>query len=463
MRLRSFRGHFALGLMATALLAIHLPGVAADEAASLPNIVFIMADDLGYSDIGVYGARDLETPSIDTLARDGVMLTQAYANSSICSPTRTALITGRYQQRIALGLEEPLTPWAPEGSGIPANQPTIASVLRDRGYETALVGKWHLGEPPEHGPLAHGYDHFFGIVEGAADYFRHHPVVNGENSGPGLYRDNDEIERLGYLTDLLGDEAVRRIQEIGDKPLFLSLHFTAPHWPWEGREDQAISDQLANFQHQDGGNRSTYETMVEQMDENIAKVLAAISEQGIADNTIVVFTSDNGGERYSDTWPFTGVKGELLEGGIRVPLVVRWPGRIDAGSRSDQVMISMDFLPTFLAAAGGEVPADGFDGIDLLPQLLGEAAPVERTLFWRFKSNAQAAVRQGDWKYLKLGDKEFLFNLAEDSRERAKLQDKYPDKFTELKALWEAWNAEMLPYPEQSYSEQVKNDYPDRY
>ena len=167
--------------------------------------------------------------------------------------------------------------------------------------------------------------------------------------------------------------------------------------------------------------------------------------------------------RYSDTWPFTGVKAELLEGGIRVPLVMRWPGHVAPGSQSEQVMISMDLLPTFLAAAGGEAAEGQFDGIDVLPQLTGTAEPIERTLFWRFKSNQQAAVRQGDWKYLRLGDKEHLFNLAEDSRERAMVQNKYPEKFAELKALWEQWNAEMLPYPEQGYSEQVKLRYPDRY
>lgn len=433
------------------------------RAEGLPNIVFIMADDLGYADIGAYGARDLKTPNVDSLARDGILLTQGYANSSICSPTRTALFTGCYQYRFAVGLEEPLGPWAPPGTGVPFGRPTLASVLQDEGYETALVGKWHLGDPPEHSPLEHGYDHFFGLIQGATDYFRHKIVIEGGDVGLGLHRDRDEIESSGYLTDLLGDEAVARIEAAGDKPLFLSLHFTAPHWPWEGREDRAIADQLKDVFHYDGGNRSKYVELVETMDENIGRVLRALDEQGLSDNTIVIFTSDNGGERFSDTWPFVGNKGELLEGGIRVPLVVRWPGRIVPGSRSDQVMISMDFLPTLLAAAGGDASGGDYDGMNVLPQLTDSAAPVERTLFWRYKANEQAAVRRGDCKYLKLGGKEHLFNLAEDPRERAMVQDLYPETFAELKDLYADWNSDMLPYHEKNYSEQVKERYPDRY
>lgn len=463
MTLERFPSFCSRACVAVVSLLLLATGCAAEPDPDKPNIVFIMADDLGYADIGVYGARDIDTPSIDSLANDGIMLTQAYANSAICSPTRTALATGRYQYRAEVGLHEPLGPWAREGIGLPKDRATIASVLRDEGYETVLIGKWHLGQPPEQGPLSHGWDHFFGIVEGAADYFRHRPIVDGKEGPNGLFRDNEPVGEIGYLTDLLGDEAVRHIRAVKDKPLYLSLHFTAPHWPWEGREDQAIADALQNFFHFDGGSRAKYAEMVEIMDENVNKVLAALEEQGLAGNTIVVFTSDNGGERFSDTWPFTGVKAELLEGGIRVPLVMRWPGHVAPASTSEQVMISMDFLPTFLAAAGGEAAEDQFDGIDVLPQLLGEAEPVTRTLFWRFRSNEQGAVRQGDWKYLRLGGKEHLFNLAEDSRERAMLQDKYPEKFAELRALWEAWNADMLPYPEKGYSEQVKNKYPSRY
>ncbi len=441
------------------------PVAAQDYAPGRPNIVFILADDLGYADTGATGARNVSTPHIDSLAAAGVTVQDAYAASPICSPTRTALLTGRYPQRYRIGLEEPLRSSAAmrHDLGIPKDQVTLASALREQGYETALVGKWHLGLPPKHSPLEHGYMHFFGIVQGAADYFLHTMVKDGESTSLGLFDGSEEVNRVGYMTDLLGDEAVRRIHEATERPLFLSLHFTAPHWPWEGRENHSVSATLSLTQHYDGGTLETYGEMVEAMDENVGKVLAALEATGRAQNTIVIFTSDNGGERFSDTWPFTGVKGEVLEGGIRVPLFVRWPVKIDAGSRSEQIMTSMDFLPTLLAASGGEVPDGKFDGLNLLPQLRGNASPLDRTIFWRFKAGEQGAVRQGEWKYVRLGGKEHLFNIVADPRERAMLQEKYPKKFVELKRLYEHWSARMLPYPDESFSEPVKRSYPDRY
>ena len=199
------------------------------------------------------------------------------------------------------------------------------------------------------------------------------------------------------------------------------------------------------------------------MDANIGRVLQILDEKGIRENTIVVFTSDNGGERFSDTWPFTGVKGELLEGGIRVPVIVRWPSRIMPNARTEQVTMSMDFAPTFLAAAGGKTRKHGFDGANLLDVLTGKKKPFDRTLFWRFRANEQAAVRMGEWKYLKIAEKEHLFNVANDPRERAELKERFPEKFEELKALHAEWNTDMLPYPDESNSEDVKLWYADRY
>jgi len=446
----------------TLLLGASGRALAQDGGQTQPNIIFIMADDLGYADLGCTGSRYARTPHIDSIARNGLLLTQGYSNSSICSPTRTGLLSGCYQYRFPVGLEEPLGPTAPEGIGLPAERRTIAEVLRERGYETALVGKWHLGSPPAQGPLAYGYDHFLGITGGAADYFRHRVVIGGEEEGPNLFEGNSEIERVGYLTDLFGDEAVNRIRE-KTKPIFLSLHFTAPHWPWEGREDEMVAEQLRDFRHHDGGNLQTYYDMISAMDDNVGKVLTALREAGELENSIVIFTSDNGGERFSDTWPFTGMKAELLEGGIRVPILVQWPERIAPGSISEQVMISMDFLPTLYSIAGGRPAESEFDGIDLSGQLLGDRMVVERTLYWRMKAHQQAAVRNGDWKYLKLGDKEYLFNLSEDPRERAVLNDLYPKKLQELKLAWSDWNEQMLPYPLSSYSWDNKDYSPDRY
>ncbi|WP_294135526.1 sulfatase-like hydrolase/transferase [Sphingobium sp.] len=457
---RSFMG----GAGALGALAVTGEGQGAAPKAARPNIIFIMADDLGYADLSCTRSHHIRTPAIDSIGAQGIMLRQGYANSAICSPTRTALLTGCYQYRFPIGVEEPLGPGAPAGIGVPLDRPTIASVLRAQGYRTRLVGKWHLGEPPKHSPLHHGYDEFFGIIEGAADYFRHHMVMGGKDVGIGLAQGDTPIERNGYLTDLFGDEAVKTIEAPGDTPFFLSLHFNAPHWPWEGREDAAVAPTLGASFHYNGGSLAKYKAMVEAMDQNVAKLLAALDRSGKADNTIILFTSDNGGERFSETWPFTGVKGELLEGGIRVPLLARWPGRIAPGSTSDQVMISMDFLPTLLTMAGGTVGKAGtFDGMDLSAQLTGKAAPVDRSLYWRFKANGQAALRQGDWKYLKLGGKEHLFNLAQDERERADLAADDPARLKAMRLQWDSWNAQMLSYPLGSYSEDVRDHYADRY
>ncbi|NBC34970.1 sulfatase-like hydrolase/transferase [Novosphingobium sp. FSY-8] len=429
-----------------------------------PNIVFIMADDMGFADLSFTGSHHIRTPAIDSIGQQGLFVRQAYANSPICSPSRTALLTGCYQYRFPVGLEEPLGAKALASLGVPFDRPTLPGVFRQMGYATSLIGKWHLGEPPRHGPLQHGYDRFFGIVEGAADYFRHHMVVGGRDVGIGLARDNAGTAQEGYLTDMFGDEAVKVIEQAGDKPFLLSLHFNAPHWPWENREDAELARRIGASYHYDGGNLEAYRRMVQAMDENVAKVLAALERTGQADNTIVIFTSDNGGERFSETWPFTGVKGELLEGGIRVPLLIRWKARIAPGSISDQVVTNMDFLPSLLAMAGGKLPAGvAFDGADLSAQLARGAAPVARQLFWRFKAGDQAALREGDWKYLKLGGKEHLFNLAVDARERADQAALDPDRLARMRATWAQWNAGMLPYPADSFSENVRDHYPDRY
>jgi arylsulfatase A-like enzyme len=453
-------------LLATATASAALAGMPAMlKAAStdLPNIIFIMADDLGYADLGCTGSRMNRTPHIDSLAANGRFFTQGYANSSICSPTRTGLLTGSYQYRFAAGLEEPIGPGSPPDIGVPHEWRTMPEVLRELGYQTALVGKWHLGNPPLHNPLTHGYDHFFGIVPGGVDYFRHHAVMGGRDIGVGLMQGNEEIARAGYLTDLFGDEAVRVIRE-KTGPLFLSLHFTAPHWPWEGREDEEVARTLGNFMHFDGGSLETYANMVGAMDDNVGKVLAALRASGELENTLIVFTSDNGGERFSDTWPFVGVKGELLEGGIRVPLLAQWPGRIAAGSVSEQVAISMDFLPTFAAMAGGAIAPGMYDGMNIGAQLFDGAAPVERTLFWRMASSGgMAAARSGEWKYLAIGDEQHLFNLALDPRERADRKDAEPDTFRRLRAQWDAWNAQMLTSPLGSYRQDNRSYFSDRY
>jgi arylsulfatase A-like enzyme len=412
-------------------------------AEGRPNIVFIMADDLGYADLSCYGRRDYTTPNIDGIAKSGVRFTQAYANSAVCSPTRVALITGRYQYRLPIGLEEPLPSNSKRTVGLPPEHPTLQSLLRNAGYATALVGKWHLGFLPDYSPLRSGYDRFWGFRAGGIDYYRH---------GQDLWDGDTNIEQAGYMTDLIGDRAVSTVEEYAraKRTFLVSLHFSAPHWPWEAPGDEAESQRIRNLQHYDGGSAKTYARMVGRMDYQVGRVLRALEKTGIAKNTIVVFTSDNGGERFSDTWPFTGKKSDLLEGGLRVPALVRWPGQIRAGSVTNQVAISMDWMPTLLAAAGAR-PDPSFppDGIDLLPAI---PSPVARKLFWRFRDRAQAAVRDGDLKWLKIGDNAFLFNVAADPLERANLKEREPEVFRRLAADYDGWNATMLPDDPSAYT-----------
>ncbi|NLT65015.1 MAG: sulfatase-like hydrolase/transferase, partial [Acidobacteria bacterium] len=335
---------------AAAPVVAGLAGRFLSAADSPPNFLFIVVDDMGYADLSCYGRRDYTTPNIDRLAREGVKLTQCYANSSVCSATRVALITGRYQYRLPVGLEEPL---GIRDVGLPPEHPTLPSLLRNRGYSTMLIGKWHLGAYPKFGPLKSGYDHFWGFRGGGVDYFTHKPGI-GEEVQVDLWQDDQRINQPGYMTDLLGDQAVKAITRYAKekKPFLISLHFNAPHWPWEGPEDEEVSRTLTSIYHLDGGSLKTYAQMVQRLDYQVGRVLKALDTAGIAKNTVVIFTGDNGGERFSDRWPFTGLKTELLEGGLRVPALVRWPGRIAAGTVSDQVAISMDWTPTLLEIAG---------------------------------------------------------------------------------------------------------------
>ena len=440
----------ATGMIA---LAIRVGTKEAQPSARPPNIVFILADDLGYADVSCYGRPDLSTPNIDGIAAQGFRFLQAYANSAVCTATRTALITGRYQYRLRLGLEEPLA--GNPDVGLPPEHPTLPSLLKKAGYSSTLVGKWHLGAFPKFGPLKSGYDHFYGFRGGALDYFSH--LAGGKE---GLWDDDVAIHQVGYLTDLLGSRAVDVVNGYAKsgRPFMLSLHFNAPHWPWEAPGDEAESERLrqpgsgglADF---DGGSQKTYQRMIEEMDKQIGRVLQALHANGLTENTIVIFTSDNGGERFADTWPFTGKKTELLEGGLRIPAIISWPARIPRGETTGQVSISMDWAPTLLAAAGAMPdPAYPLDGMNLLPMLTQNAKPVSRKLFWRYKANAQRAARDGDYKFLKILDNTFLFNVVEDPLERANLKERQKDVYQRLVRDWYEWNSSMLPEIKESFT-----------
>ena len=416
---------------------------AASAARKRPNLIFILTDDLGYGDLSCYGRPDYNTPNLDTLAADGARLTDAYAAFPVCTPTRTAFITGRYPQRTSVGLFEPLPFPAGLGeqlstAGLEPNHPTVASLLKTAGYETALIGKWHLGYAPQFNPTEHGFDEFFGHLGGGVDYHRH---TDGDGE-PDLFENDMPVTREGYLTDLLTDRAVEYVSRRRDNPFFLFLSYNAPHWPW----DTPTYDEPAfGLGDSGGGSLGAYREMMQNLDGNVGRTLAALRENGLEEDTLVIFTSDNGGERFSYNWPLSGNKAELLEGGVRVPALIRWPGVVPAGAVSEQAAITMDWSATLLAA-GGAAPAADFplDGQDLLPVLQGEAER-ERLFLWRYAAADQDAVRRGDWKYLRSGENEYLFNLAQDVREQADLKDAEPAVLEQLKGEFAEWNASLLP------------------
>ncbi len=420
------------------------------HAVPRPNVIFIVADDLGYADLGCYGGRAPVSPVLDGLAASGLRFTQGYANSPVCSPTRFALMTGRYQYRLRGAAEEPISIRTRDSTvlGLPPEHPTLPSLLKASGYRTALIGKWHLGFKPNFGPLRSGYDEFYGPMSGGVDYFSH----CGSTGAHDLWHGTEERHDEGYLTDLLSRRAVNFIERsAADKtPFFLSLHYTAPHWPWETRDDAALAPLLTEkLFHLHGGNIHSYRRMIQHMDEGIGWIMDALRSQGIGENTLVIFTSDNGGERFSDNWPLVGGKMDLTEGGIRVPWIAHWPALIAPGHTSEQHCLTMDWSATVLASAGAQSdPAFALDGVSLLPVLRDPRHQFERPMFWRMKYRQQRAMRLGQWKYLQVDAHEYLFNLADDERERANQAARDPGRLEAMRDAWLAWNATMPAIPE---------------
>jgi arylsulfatase A-like enzyme len=440
------RREFLASSAAAALAASGIPSSAQPRAAR-PNVLFILADDLGWGDLSCYGRPDYRTPNLDRLASEGTRFTQAYSASPVCTPTRVAFATGRYPQRTPVGLEEPLQ-WqknlreSKRDPGLPPEHPTVASLLKAAGYRTALVGKWHMGYLPRYGPLKSGYEEFFGIMSGANDFFTHKDAF-GEGD---LFEMEVPVERAGYMTDLLTERAVQFITRRHERPFYLSLHYTAPHWPWEGPRDEATSRALGQGYAgmTAGGSLKIYAEMMRSLDEGVGRVMRALSAARLERDTLVVFTSDNGGERFSFNWPFRGEKFQLYEGGIRVPAIARWPGAIPAGRTSDQASITMDWTATFIAAAGARPdPSYPLDGLDLLPTLRGARPAFERTLFWRHRNDG--AARRGRWKYLRDDADEYLFDLMTDEREQADFRQSHATVFEQLKSAYAEWDGRLLP------------------
>jgi arylsulfatase A-like enzyme len=430
------------------LLALVAAGPAtAADAPRKPNVLIVLADDQGYADTGFQGCRDIPTPNIDSIAAGGVRCTNGYVSGPYCSPTRAGLLTGRYQQRFGHEFN-PGSERADAVFGLPLTETTMADRLKAAGYATGLVGKWHLGGAAKFHPQQRGFDEFFGFLGGAHPYF--------PGMGAPIFRGTTTVMETEYLTDTFAREAVGFIDRHKAGPFFLYLAFNAVHTPMH-----ATDDRLKKFASIPDKTRRTYAAMSLAMDEAVGKVLEKLRSENLENDTLVFFFSDNGGPTMVGTTingsrndPLRGSKRTTLEGGIRVPFAVRWPGHLPAGTVYDRPVIQLDILPTALAAAGAEAkPEWHLDGVNLLPHLGGEKSPPpHEVLYWRL--GAQTAVRVGDWKLVRYdttADGERgggvtaarLYHLAEDVGEAHDLAAKEPDRAKELEEVWRKWSAQM--------------------
>lgn len=430
-------------------------GGARAEDARRPNIVFFFCDDLGYADVGCYGHDEVKTPNIDRLAAQGLRFTDFSTASSICSPSRSALITGRYPQRNGVydnirndrvnhGYRYSAYEYSisPEMTlGLDVREITFGNALQAAGYRTAVVGKWDMGQARRFLPLQRGFDFFYGHGNNGIDYWTHQRY--GIES---LFRGNERIEDEGYATSLFGREGERFIRENKDRPFFLYLAFNAPHGPsnFDRTGPQAPDDALAMYLDRDPKEAKTrYLATISSMDAKVGRVLKTLDELGLAENTVVFFSSDHGATRIGNNGPFRGLKGQFFEGGIRVPLIVRWPGRIAAGSTMDDWFTTLDLFPTFVSIAGGKLPEGvKYDGFDMLPRLLGQSGETPRKeMFWELQE--ERAVRVGSVKWIRTPRFEGLFDLVADPGEQRNLAEEKPELLARMRARWDEWRKEM--------------------
>ncbi|TWT69425.1 sulfatase-like hydrolase/transferase [Crateriforma conspicua] len=415
-----------------------------------PNLVFVLADDLGYGDLGCYGRKDIQTPRLDQMAADGVRFTAHYANGAECSPTRAAFLTGRYQQWIG-GLEcaigtgnvgrydDAIRLRDTHDLGLPVSIPTLPAQLKSAGYETAIFGKWHLGYEPKFAPHLHGFDHTYYCIGGEMDYFHYTDNVAGYN----LFRDGKPIRDEGYFTDLITDEAVKFINGGHERPYFLYLPYTCPHSPFQGPDDRQTHPLPLDspLWKQGSAPPDVYLAMIQRMDQQIGRVLDSVDA-----NTLVIFASDNGGTKSARNDPYRGIKGSTFEGGIRVPAIAYWPGKLPAGTVCDVPTLTFDWTRTFSDLAQADFPeSHQLEGVNVMDILDGKHP--DRVLYWR-KPRGESiwkGVRDGDWKYVvdRRGDREktYLFQLADDESESQNLIDQYPDTAKRLRALYDSWES----------------------
>ena len=416
-------------------LAVTIPLHA--QGATRPNIVLILMDDLGYGDIGSYGVPDARTPHIDRLAREGVKLSDFYSNGANCSPTRTGFITGRYQQRS--GIEYPLGTFPADSSrGLLPSETSLPRLLKSAGYATGLVGKWHLGWAPEFSPNRHGFDEFWGFLSGYVDYYNN----VGEFNRHDLFHNDQAVRDSAYLTDQITAHAKAFIEANRAAPFFLEVGYNATHWPFQ-RPGLHGQRRVAPTSRE--GTRADYVAMLERADDGVGVILSTLDRLNLSRNTLVIFTSDNGGEWLSRNAPLFHRKSTLWEGGIRVPALIRWPARLPAGVVSKQVGITMDLTASIIAAAGVTPPSSYRpEGIDLIPLLHGGGV-VDRTLFWRVQTplRSQRAIRRGQWKYLRDGTDEFLFDLGADVSEQRDLRVTHFGMLPGFRQQLRAWESDV--------------------
>ncbi len=423
---RDFLAAIAAGAAASRLLA-------AEAAARKPNVLVIVADDLGYADIGFHGCKDIPTPHLDSIARNGVRFTDGYVCASMCSPSRAGLLTGRYPQRFGHEFNP-----GPRG-GLPTSEITLANLLKSQGYATGLVGKWHLGSEVKFRPRHRGFDEFFGFLLATHSYVKHAPAKLRS-----LFRDGQAVHEAEYLTDAFAREATDFITRHRSEPFFLYLAFNAVHGG-----PQATPKYLERFAHIADAQRRLYAAVLSAMDDAVGAVLAKLREAGLVEDTLVFFLNDNGGPTDGAIYrndPLRGTKGTLYEGGIRVPFAVQWKGRLPAGKTYSHPVISLDIFATAAAAAGAALPRDhATDGVNLLPHLRGERPlPPHDALYWRFGS--VAATRRGTWKLVRVADRPAeLYDLARDVGETRDLARAQPEAAAELARALARWDGELSP------------------
>lgn len=435
-----------------ALLCGASGGRAYAQQPERPNIVLIYSDDQGYGDVGVYGSS-IPTPHLDQLARDGARFTDFYVAAPVCTPSRYALLTGRHPSRAQrLPADHALMPTRPQDyqERLTGEEVTLAQLLKQRGYRSALVGKWHLGlgfGGAQNLPTHHGFDTFYGFTAGCIDYFTLRYGIL-----PDWWRDEQVANPSGYATDVITDEAVRYIQDASsDRPFFLYLPYNAPHYGkgWDEQDGgfrnilQAKPEDLERVQHIEGERRRTYAAMVQALDDGVGRVLAALDAAHLRENTWVIFISDNGGapDYGGDNGPLRGAKATLWEGGVRVPAMMRWPEKIEPGTVIDQPLSTLDLLPSISALLQLDAAELTLDGRDMRPALF-EGARAERTLFWDYRGSQ--ALRRGPWKYIQQEDgPPMLFNLEDDLGEQHDRARQHPEVLRQLQQLYQQQEKEM--------------------